>query len=76
MAAIITDQIRLLNASNFVAGVTSTTNAYYSFIGLPNPTDVDSDWNNDPPAPKDPQAAIQSDTLRPNQAKFHSLRFP
>ena len=53
MAAIITDQIRLLNASNFVAGVTSTTNAYYSFIGLPNPTDVDSDWNNDPPAPKD-----------------------
>ena len=33
--------------------VTSTTNAYYSFIGLPNPTDVDSDWNNDPPAPKD-----------------------
>ena len=41
MAAIITDQIRLLNASNFVAGVTSTTNAYYSFIGLPNPTDVD-----------------------------------
>ena len=45
MAAIITDQIRLLNASNFVAGVTSTTNAYYSFIGLPNPTDVDSDWN-------------------------------
>ena len=30
MAAIITDQIRLLNASNFVAGVTSTTNAYLS----------------------------------------------
>ena len=53
MAAIITDQIRLLNAGNFVSGVTSTTNAYYSFIGLPNPTDVDSDWNNDPPAPKD-----------------------
>ena len=51
MAAIITDQIRLLNAGNFVSGVTSTTNAYYSFIGLPNPTDVDSDWNNDPPAP-------------------------
>ena len=40
MAAIITDQIRLLNAKNFVAGVTSTTNAYYSFIGLPNPTDI------------------------------------
>ncbi len=53
MAAIITDQIRILNAKNFVAGVTSTANAYYSFIGLPNPTDVQSDWDNDPPSPKD-----------------------
>ena len=53
MAAIITDQIRLLNAKNFVAGVTSTTNAYYSFIGLPNPTDYQSDWNTTPPSPKD-----------------------
>ncbi len=53
MAAIITDQIRLLNAKNFVAGVTSTTNAYYSFIGLPNPTDIQTDWNTDPPSPKD-----------------------
>ena len=42
MAAIITDQIRILNAKNFVAGVTSTANAYYSFIGLPNPTEVQS----------------------------------
>ena len=31
MAAIITDQIRILNARNFLAGVTSTTNSYYSF---------------------------------------------
>ena len=38
MAAIITDQIRILNAKNFVAGVTSSTNAYYSFVGLTNPT--------------------------------------
>ena len=53
MAAIITDQIRILNAQNFVAGVTSTANAYYSFIGLPNPTDVQSDWDSDPPSPKD-----------------------
>ena len=53
MAAIITDQIRILNAKNFVAGVTSTANAYYSFIGLPNPTDVQSDWDTDPPSPKD-----------------------
>jgi len=53
MAAIITDQIRILNAKNFVAGVTSTANAYYSFIGLPNPTDVQSNWDSDPPSPKD-----------------------
>jgi hypothetical protein len=53
MSAIITDQIRILNAKNFVAGVTAATNSYYSFIGLPNPTDYQSDWDNSPPAPKD-----------------------
>ncbi len=53
MAAIITDQIRILNAKNFVAGVTSSSNSYYSFIGLPNPTDYQSDWNTTPPSPKD-----------------------
>ena len=53
MAAIITDQIRILNAKNFLAGVTSTANAYYSFIGLPNPADIQSDWDTDPPSPKD-----------------------
>ena len=53
MAAIITDQIRILNAKNFVSGVSSSSNAYYSFIGLPNPTDYQSDWNSSPPKPKD-----------------------
>jgi hypothetical protein len=53
MAAIITDQIRILNAKNFVAGVTSSSNSYYSFIGLPNSTDVQSDWDENPPSPKD-----------------------
>ena len=51
MAAIITDQIRILNAKNFVSDV--GVNAYYSFIGLPNPTDYQSDWNTTPPSPKD-----------------------
>ena len=51
MAAIITDQIRILNASNFVADVGDNT--YYSFIGLPNPADYQSDWNSSPPSPKD-----------------------
>ena len=53
MAAIITDQIRILNAKNFIAGVNNSSNSYYSFVGLPNPTDYQSDWDTDPPAPKD-----------------------
>jgi len=53
MAAIITDQIRILNAKNFLAGVSTATNAYYSFIGLPNPFDIQSDWDTNPPSPKD-----------------------
>ena len=53
MAAIITDQIRILNAKNFLAGVSTATNAYYSFIGLPNPSNIQSDWDTNPPSPKD-----------------------
>ena len=53
MAAIITDQIRILNAKNFLSGVSTATNAYYSFIGLPNPSDIESDWDTNPPSPKD-----------------------
>jgi len=53
MAAIITDQIRILNAKNFVAGVTTSVNSYYSFVGLPNPSEIQTDWDNNPPAPKD-----------------------
>ena len=53
MSAIITDQLRILNAKNFVAGVSSTSNSYYTFVGLPNATDVQSTWNTSPPAPKD-----------------------
>ena len=53
MSAIITDQIRILNAKNFVAGVSTDAKSYYSFIGLSNPTDIQSDWDTSPPAPKD-----------------------
>ena len=53
MAAIITDQIRILNAKNFVAGVSTTSNSYYSFIGLPNPTNIQSNWDTSPPSPLD-----------------------
>ena len=53
MAAIITDQIRILNAKNFVAGVSTSSNSYYSFVGLTDPAKIQSDWDNDPPAPVD-----------------------
>jgi len=53
MPAIITDQIRVLNASNFVSGISTTDNSYYVFMGLPNATDVAADWNTDTPSPID-----------------------
>ena len=53
MSAIITDQLRILNSENFVTGIASTANSYYAWIGLPNPADFQSDWNENPPSPKD-----------------------
>ncbi len=53
MAAIITDQIRILNAKNFVAGITTSSNSYYTFVGLPNPTSIQSNWDVVPPSPRD-----------------------
>jgi len=53
MSAIITDQLRILNAKNFASAATSSTNSYYSFVGLPNATDYSSSWDQNPPAPKD-----------------------
>ena len=57
MAAIVTDQFRILNANNFVDSVESTNNSYYVFVGLSNPTGVGygrtSDWSTNTPAPID-----------------------
>ena len=53
MAAIITDQLRILNAKNFVDDVQNSSNSYYAWIGLPDPADFQSDWDSNPPAPKD-----------------------
>ena len=53
MAAIISDQMRILNAENFVSGVQSSSNSYYSFIGLPNAPEYSSTWDRNPPSPKD-----------------------
>ena len=53
MSAIITDQLRILNAKNFVATASSDSNNYYAFVGLPNATDYSPSWDTTPPAPKD-----------------------
>ena len=59
MAAIVTDQFRILNASNFIDSVTSGNNSYYVFLGLDNPTlngyfgGRNTNWNSDVPVPTD-----------------------
>jgi hypothetical protein len=53
MSAIITEQHRISLAKNFVDSVSTGKDTYYTFIGLPNATDYQPDWNSYPPAPKD-----------------------
>jgi len=57
MSAIVTDQFRILNASNFVESVENSSNSYYITVGLPNPTIVGYGrtiaWNTNPPSPID-----------------------
>ena len=49
MAAVVTDQFRILNANNFVDSVLDDNNSYYVFLGLPNSSVTGfgrtSDWN-------------------------------
>ena len=57
MAAVVTDQFRIVNASNFVDSVVSGNNSYYVFLGLDNPTTVGfgrtTDWDSNVPSPID-----------------------
>ena len=57
MAAIVTDQFRILNASNFIDSVTSGNDSYYVFLGLDNPTSVGfgrtTNWDINIPNPTD-----------------------
>ena len=57
MAAIVTDQFRILNAENFVNSVTDSSNSYYVFVGLSNPDVVGfgrtTDWDTNTPDPTD-----------------------
>ena len=55
--AIVTDQFRVLNASNFADSFDLTTNSYYLFVGLTNPAldyyGRSTTWNTSTPTPKD-----------------------
>ena len=59
MAAIVTDQFRILNANNFVETIDDSTNSYYVVVGLANPASPvvgfgrSSDWNTETPNPID-----------------------
>ncbi len=57
MSALVTDQFRIINASNFVDSVDNATNSFYVFVGLSNPTVVGfgrtSSWDSNPPNPTD-----------------------
>ncbi len=55
MAAIVTDQFRINNASNFLGDINDPSNSYYVFVGLSNPgisnaygrTADEAKWNSD-----------------------------
>lgn len=59
MSAIVTDQFRILNASNFIDSVNDSSNSYYVFVGLSNPSPSsvgfgrNTNWNTTPPNPTD-----------------------
>ena len=56
MPAVVTDQFRIVNAGNFVDSVLDSSNSYYVFLGLPNPsaagfgrtTSSNPTWPSDP----------------------------
>jgi hypothetical protein len=58
MPAIITDNLKIKNCSNFVSEIAGSVNNendsnYYIFIGLSNPDKYFSDWNSNPQSPID-----------------------
>jgi len=58
MSALVTDQFRILNAKNFIDSVQDSSNSYYVFVGLSNPTSTvgfgrSSTWDTTPPDPSD-----------------------
>jgi len=59
MSAIVTDQFRIFNASNFVDSINNSSNSYYVFFGLSNPSPGSvgfgrtDNWDSNPPQPFD-----------------------
>lgn len=53
MPAIITDQFRISSAREFVSDIFSGNNTYYAVIGLTNPEEYKSDWDESPLNPRD-----------------------
>ena len=57
MPALVTDQFRILNTTSFVDSVNDSSNSYYVFVGLANPTSSgygrDSSWDTTTPNPVD-----------------------
>ena len=57
MSAIVTDQFRILNASSFIDSVNDSSNSYYVFVGLANPTASgfgrNANWDTNTPNPTD-----------------------
>jgi len=57
MPSHITDQFRIINSNNFVESIKRDAENYYTWLGLPDPTNSlvggSSGWNNSPPNPID-----------------------
>lgn len=57
MPALVTDQFRILNTTNFISSIEDPSNSYYVFLGLSNPTEVGygrtTSWDISPPSPTD-----------------------
>tara|TARA_Y100001973_G_C5207498_1_gene342646 strand:- start:3251 stop:4867 length:1617 start_codon:yes stop_codon:yes gene_type:complete len=61
MAAIVTNQFRINNASNFLGDINDSSNSYYVFVGLSNPGIAsafgraanNTEWKNNTPSPTD-----------------------
>ena len=57
MSALVTDQFRIFNASNFIESIENSSNSYYIYVGLPNPAAVGfgrtTNWDTNTPSPTD-----------------------